>query len=71
MDDLNWSMTSNGIVIFRETGGGGERSEVESHATSSGQLALLARLTHAHSLFLGHDPTNAAVASKLGWNRSG
>jgi len=34
------------IVIFRET------SEVESYATSSGQLALLARLTHAIPFFL-------------------
>lgn len=44
-----WRQTS--IVIFRETSGE-EGSEVESHATSSGQLALLARLTHAIPFFL-------------------
>lgn len=49
MVDLNWSVTSNEHSYFQRNQ---RRSEVESYATSSGQLALLARLTHAIPFFL-------------------
>lgn len=68
--DLNWSMTSNERHSYFQRNQGGERSEVESHATSSGQLALLARLTHAILFFLAATQRMLPLPRNLAANRS-
>jgi len=59
--DLNRSVTSNQAAqLFLEESARGERSEVESHATGSGQLVLRSRDPPTPSLFSWLRPNERA-----------